>query len=256
MAYYEYDYNSYDGGGRRGGFLSRLPIVTKNILIINVFMYLFTSLRPDFMYEAFSLYYPYNPLTGHMSNLFHAWQPITHMFMHGGFTHLFFNMVTFLMFGASLERQWGPKKFLLFYLLTGLGAAALHMCVTGLQLNHYAAMMSLSEFQSYDIRAIASARASINALLGSPMVGASGAIYGILMGFAMLYPDNVIAMIFPPIALKAKWWIVIMFAIELLIGVGGTHDGVAHFAHLGGMLIGWAMIRIWKRQGKMYDYEN
>ena len=112
MAYY-YSSNS-------GGFWSNLPVVTKNIVIINVFMLLFTKLRPEFMMSNFALFYP-------TSQYFHWWQPVTHMFMHGGFTHLFFNMFTLLMFGTALERQWGSKKYLLFYFVTGLGAAAIHM---------------------------------------------------------------------------------------------------------------------------------
>lgn len=209
MAYYEYN---------RGGFFANLPVVTKNILIINIFMLVFTKLRPDFMYSTFALFYP-------TSVFFHWWQPLTHMFMHGGFWHLFANMFSCLMFGTVLERQWGPKKYLVFYLVTGLGAAALHLlCMSG----------------------------SPNV----PTVGASGAIYGILMGFAMLYPDTVLTLIFPPIPLKAKWWILIWLGIELFTGIGGTADGIAHFAHLGGALFGWLLIKYWKRKGTMYNYED
>lgn len=251
MGYYYYDSSNMGGGGRRGGFLSRFPVVTKNILIINVFMYIFTALRPDFMYETFSLFYPVAP-DGSISPLFHAWQPLTHMFMHGGMTHLFFNMFTFVMFGATLERQWGPKKFLLFYLLTGLGAAALHLGVIGLEMNHYMDLYYSAETRAEKFLAAQSA----TELCQIPMVGASGAIYGILMGYAMLYPDSVITMLIPPISLKAKWWIVIMLVIELAIGVLGTGGSVAHFAHLGGMLIGFVMIQIWKKKGTMYDYED
>ncbi len=213
MSYYEYD-------GNRGGFLSRFPVVTKNILIINVFMYLFTYLRPDFMYGTFALYFPTSPL-------FHWWQPVTHMFMHGGFWHLFANMFTFLMFGAVLERQWGPKKYLLFYMVTGLGAAGLHLLVNWL-------MGPVG--------------------LNVPMVGASGAIYGVLMGFAMLFPETTITLLFPPIPLKAKYWILIWLAIELFTGVTGMGGGIAHFAHLGGALFGWILVRIWKKNGTMYNY--
>lgn len=200
-----------------------LPVVTKNILVINVLMLLLTTARPDFMYGTFALYYP-------TSRLFHWWQPITHMFMHGGFWHLFANMFTFLMFGTVLERQWGPKKYLLFYFVTGLGAAALHMGVMWLQYGH--------------------------GVCNIPMVGASGAIYGVLMGFAMLFPDTVITLLFPPIPLKAKWWILIWLCIELFTGIGGMGGGIAHFAHLGGALFGWLMIRYWKKQGTMYSYEE
>lgn len=211
--------------GNRGGFFSSLPPVTKNILIINIFMLIFSELRPDFMYRFFALYYPTSPL-------FHWWQPLTHMFMHGGFWHLFANMFTMLMFGCTLERQWGPKKYLFFYFITGLGAAGLHLLVMWMQSRHGIPVDFI------------------------PMVGASGAIYGILMGFAMLFPDTVLTLLFPPIPLKAKWWIVIWLCIELFTGVTGMGGGVAHFAHLGGMLLGFLIIKYWKRRGTMYDYEE
>ncbi len=216
MSYYD---------NNRGGFFGSLPPVTKNILIINIFMLIFSSLRPDFMYRFFALYYPGSPL-------FHWWQPVTHMFMHGGFWHLFANMFTMLMFGCTLERQWGPKKYLTFYFITGLGAAGLHLLVMWIQARH-----------------------GVNVDF-TPMVGASGAIYGILMGFAMLFPDTVLTLLFPPIPLKAKWWIVIWLCIELFTGVFGMGGGVAHFAHLGGMLLGYLVIKYWKRKGTMYEYEE
>lgn len=235
MSYYSYD--------NRGGFLSNLPVVTKNILIINVFLLLITTLRPDFMYSYFALYYPSSPL-------FHWWQPITHMFMHGGFWHLFANMFTFLMFGTVLERQWGPRKYLTFYLVTGLGAAALHLGVNWLEMQHWQSLVNEGGPQAM------AAAAQMRGLLRTPMVGASGAIYGVLMGFAMLFPDTVITLLFPPIPLKAKWWILIWLGIELITGIGGMGGGIAHFAHLGGALFGWLMIREWKRKGTMYEYEE
>lgn len=220
-----------------------LPVVTKNILVINVLMLLLTTARPEFMYGTFALYYPTSPY-------FHWWQPITHMFMHGGFWHLFANMFTFLMFGTVLERQWGPKKYLLFYLVTGLGAAALHMGVVWLQMTHYADVIADGG------AGFAAASRAMAVIRNTPMVGASGAIYGVLMGFAMLFPETVITLLFPPIPLKAKWWILIWLGIELVTGVGGMGGGIAHFAHLGGALFGWLMIRYWKKQGTMYSYEE
>lgn len=234
MAYYSYN---------RGGFFSSLPTVTKNLLIINVFMLIFTCLNERFMVSTFALYYPTSPF-------FHWWQPVTHMFMHGGFWHLFCNMFTLLMFGCSLERQWGPKKYLIFYFVTGLGAAALHTGVMWLQMHHY--MNLIAEGGSV----AAGAMAQISALKSVPTVGASGAIYGVLIGFAMLYPDTRMTLIFPPVTLTAKWWVVIWLAIELFTGFTGMGGGVAHFAHLGGMLFGFLLIRFWKRKGTMYQYEQ
>ena len=234
MAYY-YSSNS-------GGFWRNLPMVTKNIVIINVFMLLFTKLRPEFMMSNFALFYP-------TSQYFHWWQPVTHMFMHGGFTHLFFNMFTLLMFGTALERQWGSKKYLLFYFVTGLGAAAIHMGVMWLQIKYQMGQIGSEAALS------SAAMHSIQLIKNTPTVGASGAIYGLLMGYAMLYPESRMTLLFPPITLSAKWWVGIFFVIELLTGVFGSGGGVAHFAHLGGMIFAFVLVKIWKKKGRMYDYE-
>lgn len=234
MAYY-YSSNS-------GGFWRNLPVVTKNIVIINVFMLLFTKLRPEFMMSNFALFYP-------TSQYFHWWQPVTHMFMHGGFTHLFFNMFTLLMFGTALERQWGSKKYLLFYFVTGLGAAAIHMGVMWLQIRYQMGQIGSEAALS------SAAMHSIQLIKNTPTVGASGAIYGLLMGYAMLYPESRMTLLFPPITLSAKWWVGIFFVIELLTGVFGSGGGVAHFAHLGGMIFAFVLVKIWKKKGRMYDYE-
>lgn len=234
MAYY---YSS-----NPGGFWRNLPVVTKNIVIINVFMLLFTKLRPEFMMSNFALFYP-------TSQYFHWWQPVTHMFMHGGFTHLFFNMFTLLMFGTALERQWGSKKYLLFYFVTGLGAAAIHMGVMWLQIKYQMGQIGSEAALS------SAAMHSIQVIKNTPTVGASGAIYGLLMGYAMLYPESRMTLLFPPITLSAKWWVGIFFVIELLTGVFGSGGGVAHFAHLGGMIFAFVLVKIWKKKGRMYDYE-
>lgn len=203
MSYYSY-------GNRRGGFLSNIPKAVKNIIFINILVMIMTSLNQELMVEKFALFYPTSPF-------FHWWQPVTHMFMHGGWGHLFFNMWTLFIFGSALERVWGPKKFLVFYFVTGLGAAAIH-----------------------NLKMI-------------PTVGASGAIYGVLMGYALLYPDAVLTLMFPPISLKARWFVLIFAVIELVAGITGTGAGIAHFAHLGGIIFGYLLIRLWKRQGTLYS---
>ena len=235
MSYYYYDNNG--GGGRRGGFLSGLPEAVKNIIIINVLVYLATSLNGDFMYKYFALFYPTSPF-------FHWWQPLTHMFMHGGFWHLFFNMYTLYIFGSVLERVWGTKKFLIFYFVTGFGAAAVHTSVEWIQMAHW--MTQVAENGSM------AAQASIHALKMTPTVGASGAIYGLLMGYAMLYPDSIMRLIFPPVAMKAKWFVLIFGAIELLTGLSGAGTGIAHFAHLGGLIFGFLLIMYWKKKRTLY----
>ena len=231
-------YYSYNNGG--GGFLSRIPVATRNIIVINVLVMIMTSLNGDFMYEKFALFYPTSPF-------FHWWQPVTHMFMHGGFWHLFFNMYTLYFFGRVLEERWGAKKFLIFYFVTGIGAALVHTGVEWLQMNHWMAQVAEGSM---------AAQAKIHALKMTPTVGASGAIYGVLMGFAMLYPDAILSLIFPPVSMKAKWFVLIFAGIELLTGVTGMGGGIAHFAHLGGLIFGYLLIMYWKKKHTLYgrDY--
>ena len=193
-----------------------LPPAVKNLLIINIIVFFGTELIGDPMYQLFALF----PIG---SPFFRWWQFVTHMFMHGNFMHIFFNMWSLFVFGPLLERLWGSKKFLIFYFVCGLGAALCHELVL------------LSQ-----------------PLSNIPTVGASGAIYGLLLGFGMLYPNYVLTLVFPPVSLKAKWFVIIFAAIELLTGILGTLDGVAHFAHLGGMLFGLILILIWKKKGQMY----
>ena len=227
MSFYSYN---------RGGFFSNVPVATKNIIIINVLIMIMTSLNGDFMYEKFALFYPTSPF-------FHWWQPVTHMFMHGGFWHLFFNMYTLYFFGRVLEERWGARKFLVFYFVTGLGAALVHTGVEWLQMHHW--MNQVAE-------GMLSAQAKIHALKMTPTVGASGAIYGVLMGFAVLYPDAVMSLIFPPISMKAKWFVLVFAAIELLTGVTGVGGGIAHFAHLGGLIFGYLLLLYWKKKRTLY----
>ena len=196
--------------------MRNLTPAIRNLLIINIIVFLGTELIGDSMYQWFALF----PIG---SVYFRWWQFVTHMFMHGSFAHIFFNMWSLIVFGPLLERLWGSKKFLIFYFVCGLGAALCHELVQMTQ-----------------------------PLSNIPTVGASGAIYGLLLGFGMLYPNYVLTLVFPPVSLKAKWFVVIFAAIELVTGILGTRDGVAHFAHLGGMLFGLILILIWKKQGKMY----
>ncbi|MBP5397587.1 MAG: rhomboid family intramembrane serine protease [Bacteroidales bacterium] len=225
---------------RSNGCMNSIPVATRNIILINIFVMLFSGLRPEFMYGNFSLFYIHSPF-------FHWWQPVTHMFMHGGFWHIFFNMYTLWLFGSVLERSWGPKKFLFFYFVTGLGAAALHMGAQALQEYYYQLQIAANT---------PGAAEALGQLYSIPTVGASGAIYGLLVGYAMLYPDSRLTLIFPPITLTAKWMVIIFIIIELFTGVFGRMVDVAHFAHLGGALFGWLLVLYWKKQGKMYGDER
>ena len=221
MGYY------YDNGNN---FISQIPTVTKNLVAINILMFIATLVNENFMVANFAMFYPASPF-------FKPWQILTHMFMHGGFWHIFFNMYSLLMFGSILERSLGTKKYLIFYFVTGLGAVALHTGVEWMQARVFIANAAVDAYQK---------------LLVTPTLGASGAIYGVLIGFAMLYPQARLTLIFPPIPMTAKWLVIIFAAIELFSGINGIQDGVAHFAHLGGMLFGWLLIRWWRKQGKLY----
>ena len=234
MAYYSYD------NGRRGGFLSSLPPVTRNLIIINVIVFVGYLLNRGLFLENFALFYPTSPY-------FHWWQVITHMFMHGGVFHIFFNMYTLFIFGIVLERIIGSKKFLLFYFVCGLGAVALHLGVQYLQMQSYMEGASLGNLVALQ---------HIQEIKMTPTVGASGAIYGVLMGYAMLFPESKMTLLFPPVTLSAKWMVVVFAAIELLTGVTGWASGIAHFAHLGGMLIGWLMILWWKKRGILFEKDK
>ncbi|MBQ6574279.1 MAG: rhomboid family intramembrane serine protease [Bacteroidales bacterium] len=213
-----------------------MPPVVKNLIMINVLMYLITAITGNFMYENFALFYFKSPF-------FKPYQLVTHMFMHGGFTHILFNMYTLYIFGCVLERVWGSQKFLFYYFVTGIGAALLHMGVMYLQLRGY-----IADFNAGDMFA----QSSIQSILVTPTVGASGAIYGLLLAYGMLFPDNIMQLIFPPVALKAKWFVIIFGALELLLGLSGRGGDVAHFAHLGGMIFGFFLILYWKKNNRMY----
>ena len=194
--------------------MNNLTPAVKHIMIICAGMMLLTFLNDPLMTRIFALH-PINFIT-------HPWQLVTYMFMHGGMFHLFFNMYTLYFFGMALEHVWGTKKFLVFYFVTGIGAALVHLLIQWLT-------------GSYAIT-----------------VGASGAIYGVLMGFAMLYPETEMRLLFPPVVMKAKWFVLVFAGIELLLGVTGTQAGVAHFAHLGGLIFGYFLIMYWKKNRKLY----
>ena len=220
----EYQYNS------RPNFWNMMTPVIKNLVIINVIMLIACYIIGDPMYIYLALF-PFE------SPLYKPYQLITHLFMHGGFWHLFFNMYTLIIFGSILERVWGSKKFLLFYFVTGLGAALCHDLVLHFQIVAAQNAGNLSTAAT---------------IMSTPTVGASGAIYGVLLGYGMLYPNNVLQLIFPPVRLKAKWFVVIFGAIELVTGLTGMGGNVAHFAHLGGMLFGLVLILYWKKRDKLY----
>lgn len=194
--------------------MRNLPTITKNILIINLIVWLIdTSFQRRGIYLGNIL-----GLWAINSGLFRFWQPVTYMFMHANFSHIFCNMFAVWMFGPSLEENWGKNKFLLYYFVCGLGAAAVQLLVWWL--------MGTSS---------------------AVTIGASGAVFGILFAFGWLFPDVPMFILFIPIPIRARTFVYIYAAIELLAGLADfSFDNVAHFAHLGGMLFGWLLILAWR----------
>ncbi len=234
-----------------------LPPVTKNLLIINALFLLATwVLRGSFgidLSNYLGLYFP-------LSENFHPAQFGTYMFMHADFMHLFFNMFALFMFGRVLETYWGPKKFFLYYTITGIGAGVIQLIFKYIDYNSAIALLSeeqiaivyeqgaaaLREYKNFtnpDMR-------DFNLVLNGGMVGASGAVFGILLAFGMLFPNTELMLLFPPIPIKAKYFVIIYGVAELFMGVANfSFDNVAHWAHLGGMIFGFILIKYWDKKG-------
>lgn len=204
-----------------------LPRITKYLLFILAGVFLLQQVFPDEMLLLFALWpWGQHPL-GTASDgtvvtaAFYPWQLLSYGFMHGSFTHLFFNAIALFQFGAVLEQTWGPKKYIQYLLVCTIGAGLIQLLLVS------------------------------SGILGSdifPTIGASGGIFGLLLAYGMLFPNQQMMLILPPIPMKARTMVIIFGAISLLMGVTGTAAGIAHFAHLGGMLFGWLMIRYWRGQ--------
>ena len=234
--------------------------VVKQLLIINIIFFIGSQFVP--VAEGyFAMYYFQNPM-------FKPWQPLTHMFMHGGIAHIFFNMFALYSFGSALEHFWGGKKFLFFYISCGLGAAALHTLVNyysyHVGYNHLTNLGLENQIQNFlstgnlrfsvrppdlDQSILQSMFESYNA----PVLGASGAIYGLLVAFAFMFPEAQLGIMFIPIPIKAKFFVPGLLAIDLFLGFkgqsifGAGSTGIAHFAHIGGAITGFIMMWVWKR---------
>jgi membrane associated rhomboid family serine protease len=234
-----------------GGIMRNTPPVTKNLIIINVVMLLGAMLFEQVFKMRLSgllgMYYFQSPL-------FKPWQIVTHMFMHGGFTHILFNMYALWIFGKTLESVWGGKRFLIYYLATGLGAAFFHQLVNYIQFAPDIAALK----SAYSVNIIN--KALLNEILqpGNPFfavgkelirptVGASGAVYGVLLAFGMLFPNTPLYLMFIPIPIKAKWLVIGFGCLELFLGVTQSGGNIAHFAHLGGMIFGFILIKYWNK---------
>lgn len=218
--------------------MNNIPTITKNLLIVNVVVflatYLFRNMGVD-LNNVLGLHFFLAPD-------FHIYQLFTYMFAHGGFSHIFFNMFALWMFGCIVERTWGAKKFLTYYIVCGVGAGLFQELAQFAQF-YFIASEQLPHFTLAQTMKVANA-AFLNLWT---TVGASGAVYGILLAFGMLYPEERI-FIFPlPVPIKAKWFVMGYAAIELFMAYSSTGDGVAHLAHLGGMVFGFFLIRYWRR---------
>ena len=230
----------------------------KQLIIINIIFFIGTQLLGDVAYKYLSLYYPEN-------SDFKLWQPLTHMFMHGNLMHIFFNMFALYSFGTTLEQYWGTKKFLFFYISCGLGAAFIHILS-----NYYffheglnvlidsgipkAQILQVLSEGKYDLSwQEVLLKSDFQSFIGAymtPAVGASGAVYGVLVAFAYMFPNAELMMMFIPIPIKAKYFVPVIVGLDLFSGVTGFSvfgGGIAHFAHVGGALVGFLMMWYWKK---------
>lgn len=231
-----------------------LPPVVKNLLIINALFYVATLVLGNTMQIDLTDYLGLHYFT---SPHFATYQFVSYMFMHGSFSHILFNMFALWMFGSVLEQVWGPKKFLIYYMITGIGAALIQLLVIYIQVRNIE--MDLSPELIDQVRETGFQLLQNNQNFGDPLlgklnelynmttIGASGSVFGLLLAFGMLFPNSLIYLYFF-IPIKAKWFVIIYGAIELFSGVYNTGSNVAHFAHLGGMIFGFFLIIYWKKK--------
>lgn len=234
---------------------NNLPPVTRNIIIINIIVFVVANfILRNQLTGYLAAFYPFSPY-------FKSWQIITHMFMHGSIMHILFNMLTLWSFGPILEQALGEKRYLILYFVSGLGAFFLfnlwnfvevqqlsgELQQLGFNVNAYLSGASV-EFTgtAESITKQKGLLESLNSIMGIPMVGASGAIFGVVAAFATLYPDAKIMMMFIPIPMKVKYLMPIVIIVSVWLGISGNAGGIAHLAHVGGALVGWLLARNWK----------
>lgn len=226
----------------------QLTPITKNIIILNVIVFVLAYIFPQ-MLGYFAAFFPTSPY-------FKSWQIITHMFMHGGFMHIAFNMLTLASFGPVLERFLGDKKFLILYFLSGLGAFVLFNLWELFHMYQIAQPMIAEGYSFLDIltgnfgevpRNLQESAVGVIDILRTPMVGASGAIFGVIAAFAILYPNAEMFIMFIPFPIKAKVLFPIAIVVSLFLGISGSGGNIAHFAHIGGALVGFLLVKYWGR---------
>lgn len=230
--------------------LGNLSPVVKNLLIINIICFLGTLIFPN-AYRLLGVYYPDSPF-------FEVWQPVSYMFMHGDFTHMFFNMFALVMFGPVIEQMFGSKRFLNYYLITAFGALALQYGVQAIEVSNIMGTPFVREslkmitatngqniFVPTDTNLIIEHGIKIRDIYSTPMVGASGAIFGLLLAFAYFYPNMPLYFMFIPVPIKAKYFVGAYILIEIYLGFNNSGSSIAHLAHVGGALFGYLMIKVW-----------
>lgn len=229
-------------------FIKALPAVSC-LLLINVAAFLATlTAGPNanlLIYELGLFYFD--------SPMFSPYQLVTHLFMHGGIAHIAFNMFALLMFGSQLEIIWGWRRFIIFYMITGFGAVLLHQLVQAYEIYQIAeTIRPATEFGLKTGYQFAGPFAGLNEKYFAPVVGASGAVFGLLMGYGVLFPNVKMVFLLLPIPIKAKYIIPLMMGLELFLGVRQfSMDNIAHFAHIGGALFGFILVRLWKNKTRM-----
>lgn len=229
---------------------NNIPPITRNIIIINVIVFIAAFFLPQ-LNDFLSAYYPFSPS-------FKSWQVITHMFMHGSLIHILFNMMTLFSFGPILEQSLGEKKYLILYFLSGLGAFFLYNLWNFVEVQQLTSQLQAMNIDAKDfLNSVLSnpnqalihneAEANLAGIYFGRMVGASGAIFGVIAAFATLYPEAKIGIMFIPVPMKVKYVIPILVIISIYLGVSGNGGGIAHLAHVGGALVGWILARIWRK---------
>lgn len=236
--------------------MRRIPETIKQLLIVNVLFFIGSQYLGPLSYDLLALHYPDN-------DNFFAWQLVSHMFMHGSIMHIAFNMLGLWMFGSPLEQMWGSKKFLFFYFSTGLGAAGLQLLMYSITINSGSTLLLDAGVAQQTIDKILISGSYNTSILeyieqdklyamyeayNATMVGASGALYGVLVAFAFLFPNAELMMIFLPIPIKAKYFVPLLIVGDLFFGFSSYSVGsIAHFAHVGGALTGFVMMWYWKK---------
>ena len=231
---------------------NNIPPITRNLIIINVVIFIASFLLPQ-LNDTLAAYFPFSPN-------FRSWQIITHMFMHGNFMHILFNMFTLFSFGPILEQSLGDKKYLILYFLSGLGAFFLYNLWNFVE---YQQIYSQLESVGFNVSGYISDPESfintkvsistkelineLNPIIFGRMVGASGAIFGVIAAFATLYPDSKIGIMFIPVPVKVKYLLPIIIIGSVYLGISGNVGGIAHLAHVGGALVGFILAKIWKK---------